>query len=78
MNGVGKEICRSRKEIFKPVASNLINLQCRNVLWANWEGGAVIMNNALSHNCQLPESNSDIAMDAAKANGLIVKDARNS
>ena len=82
MDGVGKEICRSRKEVFKTVAANLINLQCRNVLWTsectNWEGGAIIMNNTLSQICQLRETNSGIVMDAAKANILVLKDARNS
>lgn len=36
------------------------------------------MNNTLSQIYQLPESNSGIAMDAAEANILLLKDARNS
>jgi len=82
VSGAGKEICRSRKAVFKTVAANLINLQCRNVLWTsdciNWEKGATIMNTTLSQICQLPELNSGIAMDAAKANIVTLKDARNS
>lgn len=60
--------------------ASLVKLQCINVSWTstNWEGGVTIMINTLSQVCQLPESNSGIARDAAKVNILILLDARNA